>query len=87
MSMQNAHEQNRADFTKRVETALGDVRPGLELHGGGVELISADPETGRVVVRLKGMCIGCPMADVTIKSVIEETLMHAVPGVKEVVSG
>lgn len=79
--------QNKVDFTKRVEEVLSSVRPGLELHGGGLELLDADPETGCVTVRLLGMCIGCPMADVTVKSVIEETLVHAVPGVTEVVSG
>jgi Fe-S cluster biogenesis protein NfuA len=78
---------NKVEFTKQVEEALMSVRPALELHSGGLELVDADSSTGLVTVRLLGMCVGCPMADMTIKSVIEETLMHAVPGVTGVISG
>lgn len=77
---------NKADFTEQVETALNQVRKGLAFHKGGVELISADPETGQVVVRMQGMCVGCPLAGMTLKMGIEETLVAIVPGVTEVVA-
>lgn len=78
---------NKVDFTNEVEQALNAVRSGLAFHKGGVELLDADPETGIVTVRLTGTCVGCPMADMTLKMGIEDTLMQLVPGVKEVVSG
>lgn len=78
---------NKADFTEQVEQALNSVRSGLAFHKGGVELVNADPETGVVTVRLTGTCVGCPMADMTLKMGIEDALIQLVPGVKEVVAG
>lgn len=78
---------NTADFTNQIEQALETVRKSLAFHQGGVELISADPETGVVVVRMLGMCVGCPLAGMTLKMGIEETLLQMVPGVTEVQAG
>lgn len=84
---QNDKSLNKADFTASVEQALETVRKSLAFHQGGVELVDADPETGLVVVRLLGMCVGCPLAGMTLKMGIEETLMQLVPGVTEVQAG
>lgn len=78
---------NKVDFTNDVEQALNTVRSGLAFHKGGVELVNADPETGVVTVRLTGTCVGCPMADMTLKMGIEDALIQLVPGVTEVVAG
>ncbi len=78
--MTNSKEQ----FISQVERILEDVREPLILHGGNVELVDADPETGVVSVRLHGACVGCPMAQITLKSGIEATLMEQLPQVKEV---
>ena len=74
----------KADFMDQVEQALESVRAGLAFHKGGVDLIDADPVSGVVVVRMLGMCVGCPLAGMTLKMGIEETLMSLVPGVTEV---
>ncbi|GBE06642.1 MAG TPA: Fe-S cluster assembly protein NifU [Nitrospirae bacterium] len=52
-----------------------EIRPGLQAHGGGVELIDVDAD--RVIVSLRGMCTDCLMADVTIKE-IEKKLRELV---------
>lgn len=78
---------NKADFSAKIEQALETVRTGLAFHKGGVDLVDADPETGIVTVRLLGTCVGCPMADMTLKMGIEEALMTLVPGVTEVIAG
>lgn len=68
-----------------IENVLNVLREGLAMHGGNVELVNCNPETGRVEVRMQGACVGCPMSDLTLKAGIEETLCQMVPEVKEVV--
>lgn len=84
---QEAKSLNKANFTKSVEQALETVKKSLAFHQGGVELVDADPETGIVVVRMLGMCVGCPLSGMTLKMGIEDTLMQLVPGVTEVQAG
>jgi Fe-S cluster biogenesis protein NfuA len=67
-----------------VEKSLDKVRPILQRDGGDVELVDVT-EDGVVKVKMQGACGGCPGALMTIKMVIEQTLVHDVPGVKEVV--
>ena len=68
---------------KRVETALGAIRPRLQADGGDVELVDVDGE-GIVSVRLAGACRGCPGATMTLKMGIERILRQQVPEVKSV---
>jgi len=74
----------KEQFYSQVEQILDEVREPLILHGGNVELVSANPETGLVEVRLHGACVGCPMAEVTLKGGIEATLIEKIPQIKEV---
>jgi Fe-S cluster biogenesis protein NfuA len=68
---------------KLVEKALDMTRNALRGDGGDVELLEVTDD-GIVQVRLKGACSGCPMATMTVKSLIERVLKKEVPGVKEV---
>jgi Fe-S cluster biogenesis protein NfuA len=68
----------------RVEEILAKIRPALVRDGGNVELVNVND--GTVEVRLTGACNGCPMATLTIKTVIERLLKQELPEVKEVVS-
>ncbi len=61
-----------------------EVKPSLEAHGGGIELIAV--KDGRVFVRLTGACGTCPMAIMTLKAGVEHTLKEAFPELQEVVS-
>lgn len=67
----------------QVEKALEKTRNALRSDGGDVELVDVSPD-GVVQVRLKGACHGCPMATMTVKSLIERVLRHEIPDVKEV---
>ena len=69
---------------EKVEETLNQVRWRLQADGGDVQLVSVDD--GVVKVKLTGACFGCPMATLTLKSVIERILKEKVPEVKEVVS-
>jgi Fe-S cluster biogenesis protein NfuA len=61
-----------------------DIRPGLQSHGGDIELV--DVKENKVYVQLQGACNGCPMATMTIKSGVEAALKQAFPELDEVVS-
>lgn len=69
---------------EKVEDALATIRPALQADGGDVELV--DVVGGRVEVRLKGACAGCPMSVLTLQMGIEQVLKERVPEVEEVVA-
>ena len=67
---------------QEVKQAIEKIRPYLQRDGGDIELVSVD---GSVVkVRLRGACAGCPMSQMTLKSVVEQTLKKEVPGIERV---
>jgi len=51
-----------------------------------VEFIDWSKKSGIAKVRLAGMCIGCPMAQMTLKQGIEAEVKKQVPEVKTVES-
>ncbi|CAL5373163.1 unnamed protein product [Camellia sinensis] len=60
------------------------IRPAAQDDGGDIEYRGFDPDTGIVKLRMQGACSGCPSSSVTLKSGIENMLMHYVPEVKAV---
>lgn len=77
--------KTKAELSQDIENVLNVLRQGLAMHGGNVELVDVDMETGRVQVRMQGACVGCPMSEMTLKAGIEDTLKEMVPEVSEVV--
>jgi Fe-S cluster biogenesis protein NfuA len=73
-----------AELQERVQAALEEVRPALQMDGGDVELVGVD--AGIVRVRLLGACGGCPMATMTLVGFVEERLKTRVPEVHQVVN-
>jgi Fe-S cluster biogenesis protein NfuA len=67
----------------QVEKALEKTRSVLRGDGGDVELVDVTDD-GVVQVRLKGACGGCPMATMTLKSLIERVLKKELPDIKAV---
>ncbi|HEX6458105.1 MAG TPA: NifU family protein [Thermoleophilaceae bacterium] len=63
----------------RVRSALDDVRPYLESHGGDVELLAIEEGVARL--RLEGSCDGCPSSAVTLKLAIEEAIYKRAPDI------
>ncbi len=72
----------RPDPTTQAKRVLDTVRPGLESHGGGVELDRIEGSTA--YVRLQGACNGCSMASVTMREGVEAALTEGVPGLTSV---
>lgn len=60
------------------------IRPAVQDDGGDIEYHGFDVETGIVKLRMQGACSGCPSSSVTLKSGIQNMLMHYVPEVKGV---
>jgi Fe-S cluster biogenesis protein NfuA len=70
------------DDESSVDTILDTIRPAMQADGGDVQLVSV--QGGIVSVRLKGMCLLCPSANMTLKHGIERTLRQHLPWVEEV---
>lgn len=72
-------------FEDKIKKVLDEIRPGLQADGGDLEFVEADEKSGVVKIKLVGRCQGCPMAEMTLKFSIEQTLREKVEGVKEVI--
>ena len=60
------------------------IRPSVQEDGGDIKFHGFDEESGVVSLEMMGSCSGCPSSSVTLKSGIENMLMHYIPEVKEV---
>lgn len=60
------------------------IRPSVQEDGGDIEFHGFDEDSGVVLLKMQGSCSGCPSSSVTLKSGIENMLMHYIPEVKEV---
>jgi len=68
----------RAEPQTVAQQVLDGVRPGLQSHGGDVELDGV--RDGVAYVRLRGACTGCSMAAVTMRDGVEAALLAGLPG-------
>lgn len=73
-------------LAERVGEVIGRIRPYIQADGGDIELISVQPDTGKVEVKFHGACRGCPMSAMTLKMGVERHMKEQVPEIKEVVS-
>jgi len=69
----------------KVQEVLDQIRPALQADGGDVELVDVSDD-GKVKVRLKGACHGCPMSQMTLKNGIEKEIKRVIPEIKSVES-
>jgi Fe-S cluster biogenesis protein NfuA len=67
---------------KRVQDALDEIRPQIQLDGGDVELVAVEKDI--VKVRLVGHCAGCPMSAMTLKNGVEALIKQRVPEIQKV---
>ena len=72
------------ELENKIKESLEKIRPSLQADGGDVQFMSFEPESGLLSVRFQGMCVGCPMAAMTLKQVIEAEVQVDVPEVKTV---
>ncbi|MGD9765529.1 MAG: NifU family protein [Candidatus Binatia bacterium] len=81
------HGLHPQDLPTRVRIALERVRPYLGSHGGDVELLSADEQSGVVRLRMTGSCDGCPSSMITLKLAIEGAVRELAPDVLSIQVG
>jgi len=74
-------KENKADKLNKI---LDQIRPALERDGGNLNLVKYDQKRGVVEVSFQGACAHCPLADVTLKNLIEGEIRSQIPEIKEV---
>lgn len=70
-------------MVERVESALDEIRPALEMDGGTVELTEITSDNV-VKLAMVGSCSGCPMSTLTLKLGIERLLKERVPEITSI---
>ncbi len=84
VSRQQGTRPRTKSLRQRVVAVLDQIRPLAQADGGDIELVDVDTD-GVVSVRLKGACIGCPSAAITLTLGIERNIKEQIPEVKRVV--
>jgi Fe-S cluster biogenesis protein NfuA/nitrite reductase/ring-hydroxylating ferredoxin subunit len=72
-----AHDLYPVSLEDRVREALEEVRPYLESHDGGIELLGV--EDGIVRLRMQGSCNGCGASFATLEAAVESALRAHAP--------
>ncbi len=67
---------------EKIKESLNKIRKYLQADGGDVVFVAE--KDGVVDVQLTGACGGCPMATMTLKNLVEETLKNDIPEIKSV---
>lgn len=70
----------------QADEALDAVRPYIESHGGGLDLLEVEPEAGIVHVRMRGSCHGCAASAMTLRRGVEAALREHLDWFTEVVA-
>jgi len=69
---------------EKVQMVIDRIRPYLQADGGDIELVDVVDDV--VKVKLKGACVGCPMAQLTLKRGVEAYIKKELPEIKAVES-
>ena len=74
-----------SEYDEKISALLDQyVRPAVENDGGAIDYVGYDD--GKVIVKMKGSCAGCPSSTATLKGGIETLLKQHLPNVQEVVA-
>ena len=74
--------RTKEEILVSIEECMAEyVAPNVAQHGGQVNVIDFNMETGILSTQLSGSCSGCASSTETLKLGIESTLMHFVPEV------
>ena len=71
------HDLYPVPLDERVMEALDQVRPYLDSHGGGVELLEVTDGVARI--RLEGSCKTCPASSATLELAVKQALDEVAP--------
>lgn len=65
-----------------MEKVLKEVKPVIQSHGGDVQLVGVKGD--QIKIKIKGACVGCPMAQATFGKGLREMIKEKVPAVKKI---
>ncbi|MDR2970365.1 MAG: NifU family protein [Bacteroidales bacterium] len=68
---------------EHVTSIIEQIRPYLQQDGGDIQFMDLTPEN-IVRVQLRGACGSCPHAKITLKQMVEATIMEHCPEIKGV---
>lgn len=75
----------KSDLIERINGALNEIRPFLEVDGGNVEIVDVTDDM-TVQVRWLGNCENCSMSRMTMKAGIEQAIKSKMPEIRHVVA-
>ncbi len=75
----------KSDLIDKINGALNEVRPFLEVDGGNVEIVDVTDDM-TVQVRWLGNCENCSMSRMTMKAGIEQAIKSKIPEIRNVVA-
>lgn len=80
-------ERTKEQILENVDEVMETyVIPNVEQHGGYINILDFDMDTGTLHTQLSGSCSGCSSSMITLKNGVESTLMHFIPEIKIVTS-
>ena len=74
----NSFRERLSNFVK------DDINPNLASHGGWIEIVSANEETGVIELKMGGGCQGCGASASTLQHGIKMALMDEFKEINEV---
>ncbi|MBL7813701.1 MAG: NifU family protein [Saprospiraceae bacterium] len=77
--------EDKSQLIDRINGALNEIRPFLEVDGGNVEVVDVTDEM-TVQVRWLGNCENCSMSRMTMKAGIEQAIKSKLPEIQNVVA-
>lgn len=77
--------EDKSHLIERVNVALNEIRPFLEVDGGNVEVVDITDDM-TVQVRWLGNCQNCSMSRMTMKAGIEQAIKSKMPEIQHVVA-
>jgi Fe-S cluster biogenesis protein NfuA len=75
--------KNNQSIDERVRTIVEKVRPFIKMHGGDVEFVGIEDD--KVVLAIKGSCVGCTLADLTYNEMIGGIIKADIPGIEGII--
>ena len=78
-------DSDKKDWINRVDVALNDIRPHLQVDGGNIEVVDITDEL-MVQVKWLGNCEMCTMSTMTMKAGVEQAIKSRLPEINGVVA-
>ena len=72
------------DIENKIKKAVEELKPYLEVDGGGLEFVKWESETLTAEIRMLGNCKTCPMHLMTFRAGIERYILFEVPEVRRI---